>query len=257
VISGANALLSNDDAAGREVRPRHDGVEVIDRQARIVDQRHAGIDDFAEIVRRDVCRHADRDAACAVDQEVGEARRQNERLLFGAVVIRLEVDGVLVDVFEQRLGRLGHAAFGVAHRRRRIVVDRAEVALTIDQRHAHREVLRHAHQRVVNRLIAVRVIFTDHVADDTRRFHMLLVGRVSLLVHRVKDASVHGLEAVARVRERTRHDHAHRVIEIRTLHFVGEGHRTDVRRRGWLAGSVVFVIGQRRDPGRESVMSCI
>ena len=40
---------------------------------------------------------------------------------------------------------------GVAHRRRRIAVDRAEIALPVDQRHAHRERLRHAHHGVVDR----------------------------------------------------------------------------------------------------------
>ena len=46
----------------------------------IVDQRHAGVDDFAEIVRRDVGGHADGDAAGAIDQQVREFRRQNRRL---------------------------------------------------------------------------------------------------------------------------------------------------------------------------------
>ena len=92
------------------------------------------------------------------------------------------------------------AALGVSHGRRRIVVDRAEIALPVDQRQAQREILRHAHQRVVDRGVAVRVIFAHHVADDARRLHVLLVGRVPVLVHRVEDAPMHRLEAVARVR---------------------------------------------------------
>ena len=44
-----------------------------------------------------------------------------------------EIDGFLVDVGEQLVGDLGQAHFGVAHRRRRIAVDRAEVALPVDQ----------------------------------------------------------------------------------------------------------------------------
>ena len=212
--------------------------------ARIVDQRHAGIDHLAEIVRRDVGRHADRDAARAVDQQVREARRQDDRLVLVAVVVLLEVDGVFVDILEQRHRGLGQARFRVAHRRRRIVVDRAEIALPVDQRQAHREILRHAHERIVDRLVAVRVIFAHHVADDARRLHVLLVGRVALLVHRIEDAAVHGLEAVARVRERTRHDHAHGVIEIRAFHLVGDGHRTDIGGRRRFAGLVVFVVCQ-------------
>ncbi len=80
----------------------------------------------------------------------------------------LEVDGLLVDVGEQ-LGRdAGQAAFGVSIRGRRVAVDRAEVALAVDERVAHREVLRHADQRVVDGGVAVRVVLTEHLADDLR-----------------------------------------------------------------------------------------
>ena len=58
------------------------------------------------------------------------------------------------------------------------------------------------------------MIFTDHVADDAGRLDVLLVRRVPLLVHRIQDAAVHGLQAVARIGQRTRHDHAHGVIEV-------------------------------------------
>ena len=249
LVGGADTGAAENDAAGREIRSRNDFDQFVNRQAGIVDQRHAGIDHLAEIVRRDVGRHADRDAARAVDQEVREARRQDQRLMLGAVVVRLEVDRVLVDVLEQRLGRLGHAAFGVPHRRRRIVVDRAEIALTVDQRHAHGEILRHAHQRVVDRLVPVRVILADHVADDARRLHVLLVGRVPLLVHRIEDAPVHRLEAVAHVGQRTRHDHAHRVIEVRALHLVRDRYGPDIRGRRRLLGAVIFVVGQGVIPG--------
>ena len=47
----------------------------------------AGGEHFAEIMRRDVGRHADRDTAGAVDQQVGEARGEDLRLAFGGVVI--------------------------------------------------------------------------------------------------------------------------------------------------------------------------
>jgi hypothetical protein len=47
-----------------------------------------------------------------------------------------------------------------------VSVDRSEVALAVHQHVAHREVLRHAHDGVVDRLVAVRVVLADHVADD-------------------------------------------------------------------------------------------
>ncbi len=86
------------------------------------------------------------------------------------VVVRLEVDRVLVDIVQQQGGGAGQPHLGVAHRRRVIAVHRAEIALPVDQRHAHGEGLRHADQGVVDRGVAVRVILTHDVADDAGRF---------------------------------------------------------------------------------------
>ena len=72
------------------------------------------------------------------------------------------------------------------------------------------------------------MIFTDDVADDTRGLHVLFVRRVPLLVHRIQDAPVHRLQAVTRIRQRTRHDHAHGVIEVAALHLVEDGYGTNI-----------------------------
>ena len=166
------------------------------------------------VVRRDVRRHADGDAGRAVGQQVRERRRQHHRLLAGAVVGRAEIDRVLVDAFEQRLRHLVSAALGVAHGRGVIAVDVAEVALPVDQRVAHGEILREAHQRVVDRLVAVRVVVAHHLADDLGAL-LVAAGGVELqLAHGVEDAPVHGLQAVAHVGQRAVHDRRQRVGEI-------------------------------------------
>ena len=77
MIGRADALAAEDDAAGREIRARNDVDEFVDGERGIVDQRDAGVDHLAEIVRRNVGRHADGDAAGAVDQQVGKFGRQN------------------------------------------------------------------------------------------------------------------------------------------------------------------------------------
>ena len=53
---------------------------------------------LAQVVRRDLGGHADRDARGAVDEKVREAARQHVRLEGLAVVVGAEVDGLLVDV---------------------------------------------------------------------------------------------------------------------------------------------------------------
>ena len=242
MIGGADALAAENDAAGRKIRPRHDGDQIVDRQARIVDQRDTGIDHLAEIVRRDIGRHADSDAARAVDQQVRELGRQHDRFLLAAVIVRLEVDGVLVEVIEQRDCGPGQPNLGVALGRRRVAVDRAEIALAVDQRQPHGEVLRQPHQGVVDRQIAMGVIFAHGIAGDARRFVVGPLRRVIVLVHRIEDAPMHRLEPVAHVRQRARHDHAHGVIEIALLHLLRDRHGANIGRSA-VAGRGAFLVG--------------
>ena len=118
---------------------------------------------------------------------------------------------------EQQIGDRRQPRFGVAVRRRRIAVGRAEIALAVDQRIAQREILRHAHQRVVSRGVAVRMVFAEHLADDARRLGVLHAGAQPELVHRVEDAALHRLLAVFDVRDRAAAHHAHRIGEVAAL----------------------------------------
>jgi len=58
---------------------------------------------------------------------------------------------------------------------------------------AQAEVLRHAHDGVVDRGVAVRVVLADHVADDARALLVRAVPVVVQLVHREQHPPVHGL----------------------------------------------------------------
>ena len=209
-----DAVASQQYAARREVRPRHIVHQLVDGDRRVVEKSEAGVDHLAQIVGRDVGRHADGDAARAVYEQVRILRRQDGRFLFAVVVVRLEIDRILVDVGQQRLGRPREPRFRVAHRRRGVVVHRAEIALARDQRQAHGEGLRHPHHGVVDRAVAMRMELAHYVADDARRLAEGLVPAVAAFAHGVEDAPVHRLQPVAHIRQRARHDHAHRVIEI-------------------------------------------
>ena len=105
----------------------------------------------------------------AVHQELRDRARQHDRLVERGVVVGAEGDGVVPEVVEHLLGERRQPRLGVAHGRRAIAVERAEVALAVDQRVAQRELLRHADHRLVRRDVAVRVILAEHVADDRRR----------------------------------------------------------------------------------------
>jgi hypothetical protein len=223
----ADPLATEDDPAGREVWPLDVFRQPVDVDRRVVDHRDQRIGDLAEVVRGDVRRHAHRDPGRAVDEQIREPRRQDVRLAPRLVVVRDEVDRVGVDV-AQELGREPRQpAFRVAHRGRRVVVDVPEVALAVDQRVAHRERLREPDQRVVDGQVAMRVVRPHHVADDARALEPRPVGLQPGLVHCVQHAPVHRLQPVAHVRERTRDDHAHRVVEEARAHLLLELARLD------------------------------
>ena len=215
-----HAVDAVDDAGCGEIRGRNDLHQLVDAGAGVSQHVQAGVDHLIEVVRRNVGGHAHRNAARAVHQQVGQLARQDQGLFFRAVVVGAEVDRFLVDVGQHLVGDLGQADFGVPHGGGVVAVHRAEVALAVHQHVAHGEVLRHANDGVVDRLVTVRVVFADDIAHDTGR---LLVGPVPVvveLVHGEQHTPVHRLESVARIRQGAADDHAHRVIEVAPPHFL-------------------------------------
>ena len=99
------------------------------------------ITDFGYIVGRDTGRHADRNAGRAVAKQIWKVRRQDDRLRAFPVIGVAEVDGVFVNAFQQTARNLRHPRLGVAHGRRIVAVDIAEITLPVDQGIADREVL--------------------------------------------------------------------------------------------------------------------
>ncbi len=226
-------------AAGREVRAPDVAAQVVVRDLGVVDVGDDGVHDLAQVVGRDVGRHADGDARRAVDEQVGQLRRQHARLLLRAVVVVLEVDGVLVDVGEELGGDRRQARLRVAHRGRGVAVDAAEVALPVDQRVAHREVLGEPDEGVVQGDVAVRVVLAHHLADDGRALAEGAGGGQPHLPHRVQDPAVDGLQAVADVGQRAGDDDAHRVVEVRDAHLVLDADGSDVAQ---VVGHVVALL---------------
>ncbi len=247
----ADPAQPEDGSRRREVRALHVLHQALDVDVRVLDVGDRRGDDLAEVVRRDVRRHADGDARGAVDEQVREARRQDERLVAARVVGRREVDRVRVEVAEH-LGREAvEAGLGVAHRRGAVAVDVPEVPLPVDERIAHREVLGEADERVVDRGVAVRVVLAHHLADDLGALHVPAVRLEAELAHDVEDAPVDGLQPVAHVGQRPPDDDRHRVVEIRGAHLVLEvaqlevaagdlvdaaAHRLRLTRPGWRRG---------------------
>ncbi len=221
-IAVLHAVDAVDDARGGEVRRGDDLHDLVHRGVRVAQHVQAGIHHLVEVVRRDVRRHAHRDAGRTVHEQVGQLAGQHQRLFLAAVVVGAEIDGFLVDVSQHLVGDLRQADFRVPHGGRAVAVHGAEIALAVHQHVPQREILRHPHDRVVHGTVAVGVVLADDVPDDTGR---LLIGTVPVViefVHREQHAAMHRLEAVPRIRQRAADDHAHRVIEITAPHLLFE-----------------------------------
>ena len=173
--------------------------------------------DLGEVVRRDAGRHPDGDPGGAVDEQVRQPRRQHDRLGLRAVVVRAERHGVLVDLAQHLVGDPREPALRVPHGGGAVAVERPEVAGAVHQRIAQRERLRHPDQRLVDGRVAVRVVAAHHVADHLGALAVLGVGGQVLLPHRVEDAALDRLQAVAHVRQRARGDDRQRVVQVARL----------------------------------------
>ena len=131
----------------------------------------------------------------------------------------MEINGVFVDVIQHVLGNPIKATFGVSHGSGRVAVDGTEVPLPVHERIAKRKFLCHSHHGVVNRLIAVRMVFPHHFTDGAGRFAELFIGGMTAFKHPVKHATVNGLESVSCIRKRPTDDHGHGVVDVRIFHL--------------------------------------
>ena len=209
-----NLAAFGHDPAGGKVRPVEQLHQLGMFGMGIVDQQQGRIDDLGHVVAGDIGRHPHGDPAGAIGQQVREQAGEDLRLFLFPVVGRDEVDRAFVQPGHQLDRRLGQAGFGVAIGSGIIAIDVAEIALPIDQRVAQREVLGEADHRIVDRLVAVRVILADHVADHTGRLLVGIVGIELQLPHRPEQAAVNRLQPVTQVRQRARGNRGQGIDEI-------------------------------------------
>ena len=100
-----------ENATGGEVRPLNKVHQLLDRDVVnaliVVNHKGQGIDNLAQVVGRDIGRHADGDTAGAVDQQVGQRGGDNVRFAQGVVKVRVPADRVAIQVFQHQVANLG------------------------------------------------------------------------------------------------------------------------------------------------------
>ena len=122
-------------------------------------------------MRRDAGRHADGDARAAVQQQEGKLGRKNGGFLLGPIEVRRKINRVLTNLLKHCLMGDGcQTGFCVPHRRRWVVVHRAEIAVTIEQGMTAGERLNKPDQGVIYRLITVGVVLAQNITNDSGAF---------------------------------------------------------------------------------------
>ena len=92
--------------------------------------------------------------------------------------------------------------------------------MSVHQHIAHGKVLSQADQGVIDRLVAVGVILTQHIAHAGGRLLEGLVAGEAALIHGVEDAPVDGLQTVPHIGQGPAHDDRHGVLDVRVLHLM-------------------------------------
>src|SRR5699024_7374031 len=121
---------------------------------------------------------------------------------------------ILINISQHLHGYLAETGFRVTHRRRAVAVHGTEVPVTVYQRISGGPVLRHVYKGAVNRTVAVGMIITHGIADDTGAFTGRFIRAVVQFDHGIQNSSLHRLQSVPYIRKSTGRDYAHGIVDI-------------------------------------------
>ena len=213
-ISLLGSAVAQNQAAGRKIRSRNNINQFFNADFRIIYIGTASINHFTQIMRRNVCCHTNGNTVAAVYQQVRKTRRQNCRFLQRFIIVWHKVNSVFVQIVGQTRRNFSESGFGITHSSSAITIHRAKVTLSVNQCQTHRKRLRHTHHGFINRDVAVRVIFTHNIADDTRRFTIWFGAVITVFIHSVNNTAMHRFHTVTSIRQSTGYNHAHGIVQI-------------------------------------------
>ncbi len=185
-----DAAVSENSTASGEVWALDVFEQLFNRDLWVVDRGTGAVDHFAEVVWRNISRHAHCNTSAAVDEQIRERSRENDWLLAGLIVVGNEVDRGLLHIRHDDVTEVGEAGLSVSHRSRRVAFDRTKVTLTVDEYITHGPGLSHVDQRWINRGFPVRVVVTGGVTADFGALSVVLTGGEAKVIHREQNASL-------------------------------------------------------------------
>ena len=174
-----------------------------------------------EVVGCHIGSHTDSDTRRAIYQQERNSGRKHSRLLLRVVVVGHKVHSILVDISHHLVGNLTHTSLGITHCCCAITIHRTEVTLTVYQRITKAPPLGHTHHCVIYRTVAVGMEFTQHITDNLCTLTGRLVGvEAELVAHIIHNTTVHRLHTIAHIRQSTRNNNRHRIVDVGALHLL-------------------------------------
>ena len=191
-----------------------------------LDEGYARIGHFTQIVTWNFSGQTHRNATGTVHQHKRQTRWQLSRLFGRSIVVGNEIDGALVYLIQQQGRDFRKTCFCVAHGRCAIAIAAAKVTLAINERVALTKVLRHAHQCIVSRLIAMRVEAAQDIAHHACTFNRLGTRSAreaqTHARHGIQNAPLHRFLTITHIGQSTALDHAQCIFKVGALRIRGQ-----------------------------------
>ena len=141
------------------------------------------IQQFAQIMWRNRGCHPHRNSLSAIGKQIRQTCWQQHRLICLPIIGWPEIHRIFIYALKKQLGNICHACLCVTHRSCIIAINISKIALPVHKRVAHRKRLREPHHRFINGTIPMRMEFTHHIPDHTRRFLISLLWVQLKLTH--------------------------------------------------------------------------
>ena len=212
-ICQTNAVNTVNGCIGGEIGTFDVFHQVVHRALGVIHTVDGSVNYLTQVVRRNIGCHTNRNTHRAVYQQIGETGREYRRLLQTVIEVGHHRNDVLIKIAHHFIGNLIKTRFGITVCSCAVTVNRTKVSVSLNQRIAHREVLRHTNHCAVNSRVTVRVIATEYVTNGGCRLAEGLGMYQTILVHCIKNTASTGLHAVAHVGECARHNNRHRVFD--------------------------------------------
>src|SRR3989338_4823328 len=119
-----HVLRAEHDSSRREIGALNESEKVFRRRVFIVNEVHRGGYDLAEVMRRNVGRHADGDAERSVQEQIGRSGGKHNGFPASAVKIWPQINRILFNVGEHISRKTRHFRLGIAVRGGRVAVER-------------------------------------------------------------------------------------------------------------------------------------